>query len=429
MSKLRVLILAEQCNPEWPSLPIVGYKYAKALAEIAEVTLVTQIRNKENIDKAGDFPGTVEYIDTEWVAAPVYKLATWFRGGTKVAWSLQMMMMYPQYVAFELQVWRRFKKQLRAGDFDIVHRATPMSPTMPSAMAGRGGVPFVVGPLNGNLDWPAAFAPEKKREKEGIRVLRNAYKWLPYAGRTLRRASAFMAGFQHTIADLKGADPSKIISVPEVGVDTGIFHDAGRTPAFGHDGPYEFLFAGRIVPYKVADVAVRAFVTSEALKAHKLTIIGEGPDEPMLRQIVAEHGAEDRVIFEGLKSQDEVADAMRRADAFVFPSIRELGAGVVVEAMACGALLVVTDYGAPGDLCANGRGVTLPMADKETLVAQNRAAMEACLADPKAHQALAMAGRDYAHSGFTWQAKAAFTQRVYEAVLRKDDLGQFIDYQ
>ena len=31
----RVLILAEECNPEWPSLPIVGYKYAREIAKRA----------------------------------------------------------------------------------------------------------------------------------------------------------------------------------------------------------------------------------------------------------------------------------------------------------------------------------------------------------------------------------------------------------
>jgi hypothetical protein len=34
---MRVLILAEDCNPEWPSLPVVGYKFAKAIADRVEV--------------------------------------------------------------------------------------------------------------------------------------------------------------------------------------------------------------------------------------------------------------------------------------------------------------------------------------------------------------------------------------------------------
>src|SRR6056297_3831872 len=75
MSLPRVLILAESCNPEWPSLPIVGYKYARALSQVADVTLVTHPRNREAIDKAGDFKAPITYIDNEWVAAPMHRFA------------------------------------------------------------------------------------------------------------------------------------------------------------------------------------------------------------------------------------------------------------------------------------------------------------------------------------------------------------------
>lgn len=425
MSKRRVLILAEQCNPNWPSLPIVGYKYTRALADVADIQVVTHIRNRENIEAAGDIGAPVDYIDTEWLAAPMHRLATRLRGGEEVAWSTNMIMSYPPYVAFEKQAWSRWKSQVKSGAFDLIHRVTPMSPTMPSAMAGKGGLPFILGPLNGNLDWPAAFGGEKKREKEKARSLRDLYKFLPYARRTQKRAAALLAGFQHTIDDLGMADPSQIVPFPEVGIDPAIFHADGRQPPFSGNGPFEFLFAGRLVPYKVAEAAVRGFVTSDRLKPHRMRIIGTGPEEPRLRQIVADAGATDRVIFDGRKTQAEVAGAMRHADAFVFPSIRELGAGVVVEAQACGALLIVTDYGAPGALTAHGRGVALPLTPMDQLVDSNRSAMEACLDDPAGHVALAAEGCAQAHAAYTWDAKAKHTAAIYDAVLAGGPLTQF----
>ena len=48
----------------------------------------------------------------------------------------------------------------------------------------------------------------------------------------------------------------------------------------------------------------------------------------------------------GQVKQSEVGEEMRRAGVFVFPSIRELGAGVVVEAMASAMTCVVANYGA-----------------------------------------------------------------------------------
>ncbi|GAA6209956.1 hypothetical protein NBRC116601_32490 [Cognatishimia sp. WU-CL00825] len=428
MTRRKILILADQCNPEWPSLPIVGYKYARALAKVADVTVITHVRNRANIEKAGDLGAPVEFIDTEWLAAPMDRLATWLRGGDQVAWSTNQIMSYAPYVAFEKQAWKSVKDRVNSGQFDLIHRITPMSPTMPSAMAGKGGVPFVVGPLNGNLDWPAAFLGEQKREKERARGLRDLYKFMPYARRTQTRSDCILAGFEHTIRDLNFADPNKIISFPEVGIDPAIFHAGRKRAPFTSEGPFEFLFAGRLVPYKVPEAAVRAFARSEKLRAHKMTIIGDGPELPRLQAIVDEHAAQDRVIFEGRKTQAEVADAMRRADAFVFPSIRELGAGVVVEAMACGTLLIVTNYGAPGALVSNGRGVALPLSSMDGLVKSNQKAMEDCVDNPRVHEEIAAAGCQYAHQAFTWEAKAKYTAEIYEAVVNKASFASFDAY-
>ncbi len=428
MSRPRVLILAEDCNPEWPSLPVVGYKYARALAGETEAVVVTHVRNRENIEKAGEIADKVVYIDNEWLAGPMYKLATRLRGGSEVAWSTNQIMAYLPYVAFERQALRHFRSDLNAGKFDIVHRITPMSPTLPSYVAGRTKQPFVIGPLNGNLDWPVAFAAEQKRERETMRKLRGAYRYLPFARSTYRNAACVLAAFQHTIRDMRYADPDRVVHVPEIGFDPELFNSAGRAAPFSGQGPKRFLYAGRLVPYKVPEVAVRAFASSPAMADHVLHVLGDGPEQPRLEAIVAEHGAQDRVIFEGRKTQGEVADFMRRCDAFVFPSIRELGAGVVIEAMAAGITCLVTNYGAPGDLAAGGRGVRIDLQPLDGLVRDYRAAMEACLDHPQDHAAMAHKAEDYANRLYTWEAKATSTMKIYDAVLSGGDLKNFNDY-
>lgn len=429
MALSRVLVIAEDCNPEWPSLPVVGYKYARSLGRVTDMTLVTHIRNRENIEKAGDMTGHVHYVDTEWLAAPLYKLALKLRGGAEVAWSTSQIMAYLPYLAFERQTWTHFRKDLREGRFDLIHRITPMSPTLPSYMSGRAQQPFIIGPLNGNLDWPSQFLQEQKRERETLRRLRDFYKLLPYAKRTYRKASAVLAAFEHTVKDLSQADPAKIIPMPEIGYDAEIFHAQGRQPAFAGDEPHRFLYVGRLVPYKVPEVVVKAFIGSEELKKHRLHIVGDGPEKPRLQEMVRAANAEDRIIFEGQKSQAEVSDFMRRCDAFVFPSIRELGAGVVVEAMACGLLCIVTDYGAPGDLVAQGRGIRVPLSDLDGMVQDYRRAMEGCIQNREKTGDMVQKASTYATSFYEWDRKAAYTAQIYDALLAEQPLGQFRDYQ
>ncbi|MEL6774098.1 MAG: glycosyltransferase [Pseudomonadota bacterium] len=419
--KPRVLILANDCNPEWPSLPIVGFKYARALADLCEVDIVTHVRNRPNIEKAvaaGEGgAGRYHYLDTEWIAAPLYKLATWMRGGSEVAWSTNQLMAYLPYLAFEHAALKQFRAGLRRGDFDLVHRITPMSPTMPSYVAGRLPVPFVIGPLNGNLDWPEVFAEERRREKEGLRKLRGLYRYLPFAGSTQRRADRLLAAFSHTKDDLDRADPARIVSFPEIGYDETIFHAEGRSPAGAGAGPMTFLYAGRLVPYKLPEVAVRAFAGSEILSAHRLVVVGEGPEAPRLEALIKEHGLSDQVSLVGRETQAQVAGRMRAADVFVFPSIRELGAGVVIEAMACGTVAMVVGYGAPGDLAAGGRGIVVPLADREGLVTAYRTAMEQAVTARTDLAAIAAKGRAHAEAAFRWADKAALTRGIYDDVL------------
>ena len=303
MPKPRVLLLAENCNPEWPSLPIVGYKYARALSRVADVRIATHVRNRPNIEAAGELGRLVTYIDNEWIAAGMYRAAKVLRGGSEVAWSTNQMMAYLPYLEFERRALAAFRSDLKAGAFDLVHRITPMSPTLPSLAAGRIRVPFVIGPLNGNLDWPRAFASEQQREREGLRRLRDLYKLLPYARSTYSRAAAILAAFRHTAGDLPAGVADRVVPFPEIGFDPEVFHPGDRRPPFAGAGPFAFVFAGRLVPYKLPEAAVRAFVASEALKPHRLHILGDGPEEPRLRRIVAEAGAGERVIFEGRKSQ------------------------------------------------------------------------------------------------------------------------------
>ena len=47
--KLRVLLIAEQCNPTFVSVPLEGWSHSQAIAEVADTHLVTQVRNREAI--------------------------------------------------------------------------------------------------------------------------------------------------------------------------------------------------------------------------------------------------------------------------------------------------------------------------------------------------------------------------------------------
>lgn len=411
---MRALLLADDCNPDWPSLPVVGFKLCRAIAEHAEVVVATHVRNRENISRAGFGRAHVEYIDNEYIAAPLYRVATFVRGGNAVAWTANVAFAYPSALAFEREVRKRFGAALRRGEFDVVHRVTPMSPTIPSPMAKWSPVPFVLGPLNGGLRWPRGFEGELRREREWLTYARAAYRLMPYYRATYRHAAAVLAAFDHTIADLPEATRDRVIDCPEVGIDPEIFSAAA---ARDERDRLVFLFVGRLVPYKCADVLVQAFAGSATLRRHRLVIVGEGPERGRLEEAIKEHALEGSVELRGWKSQAEVGSMMRDADVFVFPSVRELGAGVVVEAMASGLPCVVVDYGGPGGLVSDATGVKVPLGEKRALVSEFTRAMERLAGDDERRRRLGSAAAQHALAGYGWDAKARRIVEVYEWVL------------
>jgi len=422
---MRILLLADDCNPQWPSLPIVGYKAAKALAEKVEVVVATHVRNRENIEQAGFGAAAVEYVDNEYIARPLYKLATWLRGGTSVGWTTNVALAYPSYLAFEYEVWKRFEAEIKSKRFDVVHRLTPMSPTLPSPMAtwaSRCGVPFVVGPLNGGLMWPTEYRAELAREREWMSYLREVYRYLPYRRSTYVNSAAILSAFAHTASDIGSEFDDRKIHFPEVGVDLGIF---SRQSPDQMSGRKTFLFVGRLVPYKLPRLAVEAFCMHPALNEHRMLVIGDGPERAELEALIRQNEWSDRVELCGWKSQSEVAELMRSSDVLVQPSIRELGAGVVIEAMACGLACVVTNYGGPAELIDNDRGIKLPMAPHDELRKSFSEALARLASDDDLLCKLKVAAKRHAEQYYTWEAKADELVRVYEWVLGRGPKPEF----
>lgn len=409
-ARLKVALLADDFNPEWPSLPIVGFKYARALAEHADVTVFTHVRNRGNLDKLRDLRFAIRYLDNEYIAAPIFKLQNWLRGGDEVGWTIQIASKYLPYLEFERLALRGIKASGIA--FDIVHRITPMSPTLPSLAAGRTEAPFVIGPLNGNLSWPRQFDEEQRREREWLNKFKGVYKSLPFLKRSYEKSAAILASFPHTIASLDKRYLPKVFDVPEIGYDEGIFYSKPRQ----RSERLTFLYAGRLVPYKLPETTVLAFAARPELRRHHLRIVGDGPERPRMEALVEQHALQDCVEFVGQRSQAEVADEMRRADIFFFPSIRELGAGVVIEALACGLPCLAADYGAPGSLVDDSRGRTVPIGTRAEMI-EGFASAAVELANHPALDRMSQASVDYARLNFTWDSKAVHTLEIYEWVL------------
>jgi glycosyltransferase involved in cell wall biosynthesis len=413
-----VLLLAEAANPEWASVPLIGWSLSQAIAKVADAHLVTHVRNRDALLRAGlredaDFTA----IDNEAVAKPLWRLSDWLRGGEGRGWTTVMALAALAYYAFEHEVWRRFSAQLARGDFELVHRITPVSPTNQSLIAGKlakRGIPFILGPINGGIPWPKGFAGRQAAEREWLSSLRALYKLLPGYRSTLVHSAAIIAGSSHVYDALPAWTAEKRVFIPENAVDLVRFSGPRMRKAAI---PLRVIFVGRLVPYKCADLLIEGSAPFQRQGLVELTIVGDGPERARLEALALQLGVERTTRFDGWTPHEDIAGKLRESDLLALPSVREFGGGVVLEAMAMGVAPLVANYGGPADLVDDSVGIRVPFEDKASLVEGLSRALAEIGAAPGRLDVMGAAGRARVLRDFTWEAKAGQILEVYEAAL------------
>jgi len=102
------------------------------------------------------------------------------------------------------------------------------------------------------------------------------------------------------------------------------------------------LYSGRLDPEKDIPTLVKAFAILEAKNA-ELNIIGKGLDQERIEQLVKKLNISKKVHLLGRVSEKVLIENYQNSDIFVLPSVAELEGMVVLEAMACGNPIIVSD--------------------------------------------------------------------------------------
>lgn len=135
-----------------------------------------------------------------------------------------------------------------------------------------------------------------------------------------------------------GANPKDLKeSVPQEEIDT-LKKKLGKGP-----GEVWLVNTARLVHQKANDDVIRALV--HLPKNVHFLIVGGGPDEGMLKELVQELSLEDRVLFTGPVDRSEVTKYRRASDIFVCPSRSEGLGNAFLSAMASRLPVVATQEG------------------------------------------------------------------------------------
>jgi glycosyltransferase involved in cell wall biosynthesis len=198
------------------------------------------------------------------------------------------------------------------------------------------------------------------------------------------------------------------------GVDTELFRPLPRDPAWrlarGIPAQAPLVAAtGRLVGLKGFQVAIGAL--SQLPDVH-LAIAGDGPERGRLEALARDLGMADRLHLLGPLRHAELPQLLNQADLFVLPTIGEETFGIsVVEAMACGLPVLVSDTGGLPEVVTDGEcGRLLPPGDTRAW----HDAIASLLAHPDDARAMGAKGRERAEAEFTWRANA---ERLEQLIL------------
>jgi glycosyltransferase involved in cell wall biosynthesis len=417
MSRLRILVLGSDCDPERVSISYVTYCHAAALTQNHDVTLVLRAPHEAAVRRAKAPFREIEVIRMPWLE----RVYDWcLRSIFKSNFTSQALTAfgYPFSLAFEWRAWRQLRRRIFAGEFDVVLRILPMTAVIPSPFAfflRNGPIPFVIGPINGGLPYVQGFS-QAENEKQWISGLRRLYRFLPFARSTYNKAAAIIAASSQTYAEF-ARYRDKLFFVPEPGISRSLCSDEPRVAEPG--AKFELIFVGGLIPCKACDLGLRAAAPLLRNGIARFTVLGDGPERARLEQLTKTLGIEKEVSFYGWVSHEEVLRRLRSADVMVFPSVRDFGAGVVFEALAMGAVPVVADFGGPGDIVHSEVGYKVALTNESEFVAEMEKILTELAHNRDRLDHLRQQGTIYARERLTWDAKAQDTTKVLHWVVRR----------
>ena len=406
---MRVCIVAEHASYQFGGEAVLPlHIYAGLRKRGIEAWLVVHSRTQPELLAA--FPGDQDrfrFIPDEWFHKLLNRLSNFLPRRIAEATLGLLSQMTTQY-----QARKMVRDLITKQSIDVVHQPIPVSPRFPSLMAGL-GVPVVLGPLNGGMDYPPAFQhKESIFSRMAVRLGRRLSDFVNARLPGKKLADILLVANERTRRALPSVVRGKVIELPENGVHLGTWSSSPVNRLAAADPPAKarFVFVGRLVDWKGLEMAIEAL---SHVPDAELIIIGAGPMRKPWKEAAEGLGMADRVIFTGWLPQSECAPYLHSSLALLLPSLYECGGAVVLEAMASGTPVIATKWGGPADYLDSSCGFLVEPSSREALIQGFATAMQRLISFPELRSQLGANGRLRVEQHFDWEKKIETILQIY----------------
>lgn len=411
--RVRLLLAAYQCGPGMGSVSQIGWEWYSRLAARTDLTLVTHVRNRQALEAAGAplHGSAIVFVDTEWFAGPLYRLASrLFRTSEHAVFLISSL----DFFLYDWTALRQLRR--RAEGWDLTHVVTPVSTASPTRLHQL-GPPLVLGPLNAGLRSPRNFPELSRQDSFWVYRLRNFGRAMDWFVGCTRAARAILTATEATLGSLPRSCRSRCQAVLENGVDLARFAAAPWPAPPGGSAPLQLFYAGRLIPVKAVHLLLRAVAQVKDEMKVQLRIAGSGPMDEPWREEARALGLGADAVFLGPLSLDAIAGEMRAAHLFCLPSVRESGGAVLLEAMASARPVGAVAFGGPAEIVDEEVGRLIPADGAAAVVAGFAQLFRDLWRDPETWRQKGLAGRRRAEARYSWDAKVSGALELYAGIL------------
>lgn len=416
MSTYRILVCAFACCP--PGRPgftggedLLGWNLLKQIARFHEVWALTHTRARSSIQQAIS-EELITNIHFEYVSLPrIFLPLLKIQGGHQL-----------YYYFWQIKAYLVARKLHRRVGFHLFHHLTYANDWMVSFIGALLPVPYVRGPGGGAHRTPKSLEPEYSRRARVWEKVRSLGQWLfrhdPIFLSGQNRAAAILVCNWDSASSVPKKWSSKVNLFPVSGISSADLALASKDAPACHR--FHVFSAGSLIRVKGFALAIKAFKEfSDKRPDSSLSIVGKGPEEPRLRSLVRRSGLDGKVHLPGEMSRDSLLTEMASCDVVLFPSLRDGGGTVVIEAMSVGKPVVCLDAGGPGMHINDHCGIKITPSSPEETVRDLAEALDRLYLDQELRRKLGEAGHKRAEQFYHWDRLGDRLSEIYRPALGK----------
>ena len=297
--------------------------------------------------------------------------ATDFRGNVTVH-SIPMLLPVPYYhnLSFDaLPLRPRLERYFRENSFDLVHIATQGHMAIVGLRAaGEARAPNISCYHTKLPEYAASRFISFFGDNSLGRKAAALAEWASWTyQKRLYRSSRLVLVPTESARALIMEKAGKQTAIFSRGVDCEAFSPAHRVRQPGDDSPRS-IYVGRVSVEKNLALLFKLFDGGG-----DLVVVGDGPFRKIMRKRLPS------ARFAGFLHGEDLAQAYASADILVFPSKTETFGNAVLEAMASGLAVLVTDEGGPKDFVRHGETGLVARSDEEFIELHGQLVADAAL--------------------------------------------------